>query len=76
VHPDAEVGDSGIAGKGLFARAAIAASTADPGFTMDCACGAPTSLCRGTVTGDDWRLPELRERYGAHWVPVLLARPA
>jgi hypothetical protein len=47
-------------------------STGDPGFVMACECGSP--LCRGAVTGDDWRRPELRERYGSHWVPVLLDR--
>lgn len=26
-----------------------------------CRCG--TDLCRGQVTGQDWRRPELRERY-------------
>ena len=30
--------------------------------------------CRGVVTGNDWRRPDLRERYGKHWVPALLAR--
>lgn len=49
-----------------------ATSTGEPGFAMACACGSP--LCRGRITGDDWRLPALRERYGAHWTPVLLAR--
>lgn len=49
-----------------------AASTADPYFTMECSCGSP--LCRGLITGDDWRRPELRARYGRHWVPALLAR--
>ena len=39
---------------------------------MDCSCG--TALCRGEVTGDDWRLPELQRCYGDHWVPALLAR--
>ncbi|MEZ0107489.1 hypothetical protein ABH920_001481 [Catenulispora sp. EB89] len=43
-----------------------------PDFRMDCRCGA--GLCRGVITGDDWRRPELRERYGEHWVPVLLER--
>jgi hypothetical protein len=33
----------------------------DPGFTMDCRCGA--AACRGTVRGTDWMLPELQERY-------------
>ena len=49
-----------------------ATSTGDPGFTMPCRCGA--TEYRGTVTGEDWRLPQLQERYGGHWVPVLLAR--
>ena len=33
----------------------------DPAERMTCACGAPD--CRGTVTGDDWRRPELQQRY-------------
>ena len=33
----------------------------DPAERMACACGAPE--CRGTVTGDDWRRPELQQRY-------------
>jgi hypothetical protein len=41
-------------------------------FVMACRCG--TALCRGRVTGEDWRLAELRERYGTHWVPALLRR--
>ena|SRR5690349_8927019 len=49
-----------------------ATSTADPDFTLRCGCGA--ALCRGTVTGADWRRPDLQERYGEHWIPMLLAR--
>jgi uncharacterized protein len=49
-----------------------ATSTAEADFVMECLCGSP--LCRGVVTGDDWRRPELRERYGHHWVPALLTR--
>jgi SET domain-containing protein len=48
-----------------------ATSTAEPDFVMPCSCGSP--LCRGTVTGADWRRPELRDRYGDHWVPALVA---
>jgi uncharacterized protein len=51
-----------------------ATSTGEPGFAMACDCRA--ALCRGTVTGDDWRRPELHRRYGDHWVPVLLTRIA
>ncbi|WP_170213362.1 SET domain-containing protein [Catellatospora citrea] len=47
-------------------------STAVADFRMDCACG--TALCRSVLTGDDWQLPDLRERYGDHWIPLLLDR--
>ena len=34
-------------------------------YRLDCHCGSP--LCRGKVTGEDWKLPELRERYGDYF---------
>jgi uncharacterized protein len=49
-----------------------AASTLDPGFHMACACNSP--LCRGEITGNDWQRPELRSRYGRHWIPAILTR--
>jgi len=51
-----------------------ATQTANPRVRLDCCCG--SSRCRGTVTGEDWRLGELRERYGEHWVPVVLHKIA
>jgi hypothetical protein len=39
-----------------------------------CACG--SRFCRGEVTGNDWRRPELWSRYGAHFSPYLLRRIA
>jgi hypothetical protein len=44
------------------------------GFTMSCSCG--SSLCRGMVSSNDWRLPDLQTRYRHHWVPALEARIA
>lgn len=41
---------------------------------FDCECG--TSHCRGRVTGDDWRRPELVARYGGHFSPYLERRIA
>lgn len=41
-----------------------------PTTPMACSCG--TSTCRGTITGDDWRDPELRQRY-AGWFSRYLA---
>ena len=49
-----------------------ATSTGDPSFTLQCDCR--SSLCRGTITGNDWRLPDLQARCGTHWVPALLDR--
>ena len=34
-------------------------------YTLDCHCGSPR--CRGKVTGDDWKLPELQARYGEYF---------
>lgn len=49
-----------------------ATSTTHEGFSLVCACS--TRLCRGLVTGRDWQRTELRDRYGRHWVPAVLAR--
>lgn len=37
----------------------------DPSERMECSCGA--SNCRRVITGDDWRLPELRRRYAGYF---------
>jgi hypothetical protein len=45
----------------------------DPEFSMGpCRCGA--TACRGTVTGADWRLPEVQQRYAGHFSPFLNER--
>jgi hypothetical protein len=41
-------------------------------WSLDCRCGSP--LCRGRVTGEDWKLERLHAAYGQHWSPVLLRR--
>lgn len=41
-------------------------------WRMECRCG--SRLCRGAVTGEDWRRPELRERYRDHFLPFINAR--
>jgi hypothetical protein len=46
-----------------------ATQTAESEFSMVCRCGSP--LCRVTITGDDWRRPELQQRYREHWVPAV-----
>lgn len=37
-----------------------------------CRCESP--LCRAHVSGRDWRLPELQERYAGHFSPLLQSR--
>jgi SET domain-containing protein len=37
--------------------------------TIKCLCG--MEKCRGKVTTEDWKIPELRERYKGRWVPFV-----
>lgn len=34
-------------------------------YRLDCHCG--SALCRGKVSGQDWKLPELQQRYGDYF---------
>ncbi len=43
-------------------------------YRLDCGCG--TDACRGVVTGDDWRLPEVQARYEGFFVEYVAARIA
>lgn len=42
------------------------------GLMMACRCG--STECRGEITSDDWRRPDLQDRYRGHWVPALQQR--
>jgi len=44
---------------------------ADPDWIMrnPCSCGSP--LCRRTITGKDWTLKDLQERYHDHFSPLI-----
>jgi hypothetical protein len=37
-------------------------------------CGCDSSKCRGHVTGDDWKSPELQARYAGHFSPYIQRR--
>ncbi len=41
----------------------------DPGWRIACRCGSPS--CRGTLSGDDWRLPTMRDTYRGHFATLL-----
>jgi hypothetical protein len=47
--------------------AMLEAEVDDWGFR--CACG--SDVCRGEVRGDDWRRPDLQERYREHFSPFI-----
>lgn len=41
---------------------------ASPNYRLEpCSCG--TALCRGRMTGDDWQLPALQQRYRGYFTP-------
>ena len=46
-----------------------AMSDGGPYDEFDCECGSPN--CRGKVTGNDWRLPELWKKYEGYFSPYL-----
>ncbi len=49
-----------------------AMSDGSPYDEFTCKCSSPA--CRGQFTGNDWRIPELWERYAGHFSPYLQAR--
>lgn len=58
------------AGEEITFDYAMADST--PYDEFDCACGSP--LCRGRVTGEDWKRPELWARYDGYFSAYLQKR--
>lgn len=48
--------------------------TTQPNWTLDnpCHCGSPH--CRHTITGDDWKLKDVQERYRDHFSPFINRR--
>ncbi len=46
--------------------------TVDESWRQQCRCG--LALCRGTITGDDWRLHDLQNRYRGHFSPFINRR--
>lgn len=49
-------------------------ATSDGSTYDEFACGCGAKTCRGRVTGADWRLPDLQERYAGHFSPYLQRR--
>lgn len=49
-----------------------ATHTADIPWSMTCACG--SSVCRHVITSDDWKRPDVQDRYAGHFSPFLNRR--
>ena len=46
----------------------LAYCEASPNYLIEpCNCG--SRLCRGRMTGNDWRIPELQQRYRGYFTP-------
>jgi hypothetical protein len=48
--------------------------TSQPGWTLDLPCQCGFSVCRHTITGNDWKIREVQDRYWNHFSPFLTAR--
>ncbi len=62
------------AGEELTIDYALFTVQADWALEHTCRCGVP--VCRGRITGQDWQLPEVQERYYPHFSPFINARIA
>ena len=60
------------AGEELTVDYALFSGEADAGLEQGCRCGSP--VCRHIITGNDWQLPEVQQRYCPHFSPFINAR--
>jgi hypothetical protein len=60
------------AGEELTLDYALTTTQADWALDQPCQCG--SALCRGHITGADWRLPDVQARYAGHFVPYINER--
>ncbi len=60
--------------KGEELTADYALWEADANFVTKWECHCNSPLCRKRVTGNDWRIKELQERYNGHFSPLLNKR--
>jgi SET domain-containing protein len=51
-----------------------ALTTVEPGWTLNQPCQCGTAMCRHTITGNDWRIPDVQQRYAGHFAPFINAR--
>jgi uncharacterized protein len=51
-----------------------ALTTVAPDWRLDQPCRCGTAVCRHTITGNDWQLPDVQARYAGHFVPFINER--
>lgn len=51
-----------------------ALTTVVPTWKLDQPCQCGTPVCRHTITGNDWMLPDVLARYAGHFVPFINER--
>ena len=53
-----------------------ALTTVAADWTLDLPCNCGASACRRTITGNDWLIRDLQQRYAGHFAPFINARIA
>ncbi len=51
-----------------------ALTTVEPHWQLDQPCQCGTTACRHTITGNDWQLPDVQQRYQGHFAPFINER--
>ncbi len=46
----------------------------DPKWTLEVKCNCKSEFCRSSITGNDWKMPELQKRYEGHFTPYINGR--
>lgn len=46
----------------------------DPNFRWEMKCSCEAENCRKFITSDDWKIPELQERYQGYFLPSMRVR--
>ncbi|MEO6457619.1 MAG: SET domain-containing protein [Chloroflexia bacterium] len=55
---------------------ALFSTSPDPETVLEAPCRCRSSFCRGRITGDDWQLLHVQERYKGHFAPFINRRIA
>ncbi len=51
-----------------------ALTTVEPDWQLDQPCQCGTTACRHIITGNDWQLPDVQQRYKGHFAPFINQR--